>query len=61
MIKTAVETTTCVCHLLEAKHGQNHLDIRSQMNGGLGCLIIKLLGKFYNYDLLIIFKFIYIH
>lgn len=42
----AVVIMICVFHTLGVKHGQNHLDIRFWMNGGLGLPMDKLQGTF---------------
>lgn len=40
----AVEIMICVFHTREAKHGQDHLDIRCWTSGGHGLWVDKLLG-----------------
>lgn len=42
------ETMICAYHLLGPKHGLHHLDIEFWINGGLGSLTPKLLGKIHN-------------
>ena len=42
----AVAIMTCVFRLLGVKHGQDHLDTKLLMNGGLGIPMAKLLGTY---------------